>query len=307
MNINTSPNPLVEIMQKFSASDAVPAAKPNMPSDAQAKVHEQLHYSSTSRFQQPEFSALREGSVTMQRGDKGAMVAAVQDAFLSMGFWTGGTTDRKENGVYGSPDGAFGGKMQTAIKNFQDNRGLPQTGVMDKSTFAELERLAPAKGETIWSPSYAVNDKSFVPDNILPNGDRAKVVVDLSENRLFLFDKNNDVKQVFSVAVGRINQATGKPVTTTGYKKVDSKIGNPAWLGEQLYQKGDVFGPKLVGLGEYNPEKNHVKNAPYEIHGTSNENSIGEDASSGCIRMLNDAVEDLYPEMQKGDMVYFKD
>ena len=266
-----------------------------------------LAAASPSRFSSTDFESLRMGEASLHKGAKGVAVSELQDAFLSMGFWTGGTTDKKESGVYGSPDGDFGRKMETAVKNFQDNRGLPQTGVIDQKTFAELGRLAPAIGETLWSPSYAIKDATIVPSNLLPNGDRAKVVVDLSENRLFLYDKNNDIKQVFSVAVGKISEATGKSVTSVGYKQVDSMVGNPAWLGEQMYQKPDIFGPKLVGLGEYNTTTGHVKNAPFEIHGTNNENSIGEDASSGCVRMLNDAVKDVYSEMNKGDRVYFKE
>lgn len=293
-------DPIGQLIQKLNV--------PNVASPATGGGQQgPMTAATTQRFTSDAFQSLRLGESSMHKGAKGDAVAEVQEAFLAMGFWTGGTTDRKEDGVYGAPDGDFGNKMRTAVKNFQDNRGLPQTGVIDQQTFAEIERLAPAKGETIWSPSYAVKDETFVPSNLLPNGERAKVVVDLSENRLFLFNKDNKVKQVFSVAVGKINQATGKPVTTVGYKKVDSMLKNPSWLGEQLYNKGDIFGPKLVGLGEYNPETNRVKNAPYEIHGTNNENSIGDDASSGCVRMLNDAIEDLYPEMQKGDVLYFKD
>lgn len=291
-------DPLAQLSQKI---ELPVAAKPQKPQANESVA------ASPSRFNTTDFESLRMGESSLHKGAKGAAVAELQDAFLSMGFWTGGATDKKSNGVYGAPDGDFGRKMETAVKNFQDNRGLPQTGVIDQKTFAEIERVAPAKGETIWSPSYAVKDATIVPSNLLPNGERAKVVVDLSENRLFLYDKNNDVKQVFSVAVGKTNAATGKSVTAVGYKQVDSMVGNPAWLGEQMYQKPDIFGPKLVGLGEYNPVTKHVKNAPFEIHGTNNENSIGEDASSGCIRMLNEAVKDVYSEMNKGDRVYFKE
>lgn len=297
---NVGPDPIAQLIQKIqlptsAQAQTTPGAQP-APSAAPA-----------SRFSSTDFQSLRMGEASLHKGAKGTAVAELQDAFLSMGFWTGGTTDKKDNGVYGAPDGDFGRKMETAVKNFQDSRGLPQTGVIDQKTFAELERVAPAKGETIWSPSYAVKDATVVPSNLLPNGERAKVVVDLSENRLFLYDKNNDVKQVFSVAVGKISAATGKSITSVGYKQVDSMVGNPSWLGEQLYKVPDIFGPKLVGLGEYNPETGHVKNAPFEIHGTNNENSIGDDASSGCVRMLNEAVKDVYAEMKKGDRVYFKE
>lgn len=300
INKTVGSDPLLQLTQKIELPAAVKPQSSQTVEPASATA-------SSSRFSSTDFESLRMGEASLHKGAKGAAVSELQDAFLSMGFWTGGTTEKKANGVYGAPDGDFGRKMETAVKNFQDNRGLPQTGVIDQKTFAEIERLAPAKGETIWSPSYAVKDATVVPSNLLSNGDRAKVVVDLSENRLFLYDKNNEVKQVYSVAVGKISAATGKSITSVGYKQVDSMVGNPAWLGEQLYKIPDIFGPKLVGLGEYNPDTGRVKDAPFEIHGTNNENSIGDAASSGCVRMHNEAVKEVYAEMNKGDRVYFKE
>jgi lipoprotein-anchoring transpeptidase ErfK/SrfK len=41
----------------------------------------------------------------------------------------------------------------------------------------------------------------------------------------------------------------------------------------------------------------------YRIHGTNEPKSIGKAASSGCIRMLNADVEELYPFVKRGASV----
>ena len=41
----------------------------------------------------------------------------------------------------------------------------------------------------------------------------------------------------------------------------------------------------------------------YRIHGTTEPSSIGQSVSNGCIRMLNDHVEDLYERVSVGDRV----
>ncbi len=297
MNIKAN-DPIGQLIQ------SLPALKTGQQNE---KAVVQVPEKQNERFKGNDFDALRSGQMALSKGLNGSVVAEIQDAFLAMGFWTGGSFEEQENGVFGKPDGDFGPKMQSAVKNFQDNRGLAKTGQIDRATFAEIERLAPAKGSTVWSPSYAVNDKSFLPDNKLPNGERAKVMVDLSEKRLFLYGDDNKLQKVYSVAVGKINQATGKSITVAGYKQVDSMLKDPSWLGKDHYNNPDVYGPKLVGLGAYNPETGHVKNAPYELHGTNNQNSIGDNESSGCVRMHNEAIKEVYPEMKKGDRVYFRE
>ncbi len=50
----------------------------------------------------------------------------------------------------------------------------------------------------------------------------------------------------------------------------------------------------------------HIKNGKdtlYRIHGTTEPESIGKAVSSGCIRMLNQDVIDLYNRIPKGAKV----
>ncbi|MEN0087880.1 MAG: L,D-transpeptidase, partial [Pseudomonadota bacterium] len=42
----------------------------------------------------------------------------------------------------------------------------------------------------------------------------------------------------------------------------------------------------------------------YRIHGTTAPWSIGQSVSNGCIRMVNEHVEDLYTRVRVGSRVY---
>ena len=45
------------------------------------------------------------------------------------------------------------------------------------------------------------------------------------------------------------------------------------------------------------------KDTLYRIHGTTEPESIGKSVSSGCIRMLNEDVADLFEKVKIGTMV----
>ena len=47
----------------------------------------------------------------------------------------------------------------------------------------------------------------------------------------------------------------------------------------------------------------HGRDTLFRIHGTNEPNSIGNAASSGCIRMLNDEVSELYDNVRIGTKV----
>jgi hypothetical protein len=57
--------------------------------------------------------------------------------------------------------------------------------------------------------------------------------------------------------------------------------------------KNNPLGPRWIGLD--------VKG--FGIHGTNRPESIGKNASHGCIRMRNSDVEDLFARVQVGDRV----
>lgn len=257
------------------------------------------------RFNSEEFSNLKTGKEVLSKGSKGENVKNIKQTLIDLGFWTGGSIEENENGTYGNSTDIFDKKTQDAVKNFQDSRGLAKTGKIDSKTMEELIKVAPAKGETLWSPSYTKKSENVYPSNILPNNQKARIVVDLSQHRLFLFKENStELEKVYSIASGKIsNSKTGQTLTTPGIRIIDNKLNDPGWLGEKLWKDKTVFGTKLIGLGKYDLNTKRTYDIGTEIHGTNSPNSIGTNASHGCMRMLNTAVEDLYKKVKKGDIV----
>jgi lipoprotein-anchoring transpeptidase ErfK/SrfK len=128
------------------------------------------------------------------------------------------------------------------------------------------------------------------------------IVVDLSENRLYLYE---GLKPVRDYAV-----ATAAPgyETPVGTWKVVDKRENPTWYNPALDTWGAEL-PRVIPPGPGNPLGTRALylNAPgIRIHGTYNSPSIGTYASHGCIRMLISESEELFQLVGTGARVIIK-
>ncbi len=64
--------------------------------------------------------------------------------------------------------------------------------------------------------------------------------------------------------------------------------------------------PRWIGGGPGNPlgaRALYLGNTDYRIHGTNDPTSIGKHMSSGCIRLLNEDIIDLYSRVNVGTKV----
>src|SRR5262249_60314332 len=64
--------------------------------------------------------------------------------------------------------------------------------------------------------------------------------------------------------------------------------------------------PRMVAGGPGNPlgaRAMYIGGTEYRIHGTNDPTTIGKHVSSGCIRMTNDNVSDLYSRVTVGSKV----
>jgi lipoprotein-anchoring transpeptidase ErfK/SrfK len=95
-----------------------------------------------------------------------------------------------------------------------------------------------------------------------------------------------------------------------GDHKVTRKAEWPAWtpppqMIERERQKGKILPPYMEG-GPDNPlgaRALYLGDSLYRIHGTNQPWSIGQAVSSGCIRMRNEDVIDLYERVGVGTKV----
>lgn len=143
----------------------------------------------------------------------------------------------------------------------------------------------------------------IVADRIQPkvtDDDLGKtIVVDLSERRVRLFDGGTLEKQ-YRCAVG-----TPAHPTPRGKFEIVNKRFMPTWRNPGSAWAKSM--PAYIAPGPTNPLGTRALdlNAPsIRIHGTTKIGSIGTAASHGCMRMVRQDIEDLYPRVPVGTTVY---
>jgi lipoprotein-anchoring transpeptidase ErfK/SrfK len=125
------------------------------------------------------------------------------------------------------------------------------------------------------------------------------VVIDTPNRFLFLVQDNGTAL--------RYGIGVGKPgFTWAGEKKVSAKKEWPDWTPppEMLQRRPDL--PHFMAGGPENPlgaRAMYLGSSLYRIHGSNEPWTIGQAVSSGCIRMRNEDVIDLYDKVKVGTKV----
>jgi len=94
--------------------------------------------------------------------------------------------------------------------------------------------------------------------------------------------------------------------TWSGVQTVSSKTEWPDWIPPAEMLRRQPYLPRIVGGGPGNPlgaRALYLGATAYRIHGTNAPETIGHRVSSGCIRMLNQDVIDLYERSKVGATV----
>lgn len=92
----------------------------------------------------------------------------------------------------------------------------------------------------------------------------------------------------------------------SGVKSISRKAEWPDWTppAEMLQRRPDL--PRFMPGGPSNPlgaRALYLGSSLYRIHGTNEPYTIGQNVSSGCIRMMNEDVTDLYNRVHVGARV----
>jgi lipoprotein-anchoring transpeptidase ErfK/SrfK len=91
-----------------------------------------------------------------------------------------------------------------------------------------------------------------------------------------------------------------------GQHRVSSKAKWPDWRPPTEMRERKHELPEFMAGGPENPlgaRALYLGSSIYRIHGTNEPKSIGKAASSGCIRMLNDDVTELFAHVKLGAVV----
>ncbi len=94
--------------------------------------------------------------------------------------------------------------------------------------------------------------------------------------------------------------------TWSGVRTIERKTEWPDWLPPVDMLQRQPYLPRFMAGGPGNPlgaRAMYLSGTVYRIHGTNKPSSIGTHVSSGCIRLLNEDVIDLYGRTHIGTKV----
>lgn len=148
-------------------------------------------------------------------------------------------------------------------------------------------------------------DPIYLPQQVAYDGQEkpGTIIIDTTENFLYLVQDSGQAR--------RYGVGTGKPgFEWSGTHKVTAKRQWPDWrppseMVARERAKGRVL-PAMMEGGPENPlgaRALYLGSTLYRIHGTNQPWTIGGAVSSGCIRMRNEDVMDLYDRIPVGTRV----
>jgi lipoprotein-anchoring transpeptidase ErfK/SrfK len=122
------------------------------------------------------------------------------------------------------------------------------------------------------------------------------IIVDTPNTYLYLtLGQSKAIR--YGIGVGR------EGFTWSGTERVSRMKEWPDWLPPKEMIKRQPYLPRFMAGGETNPlgaRAMYLGNTQYRIHGTNQPSTIGTFVSSGCIRLTNEDVEDLYRRVTVG-------
>ena len=131
------------------------------------------------------------------------------------------------------------------------------------------------------------------------NEEPGTIIIDTNNKYLYLVEGNNRARR-YGIGVGRDGFGW------SGVVKVGRKAEWPGWTppSQMLLRRPDLPSHMDGGIG--NPlgaRAMYLGSSLFRIHGTNEPWTIGHNVSSGCIRMMNQDVIDLYNRVPVGTKV----
>lgn len=161
-----------------------------------------------------------------------------------------------------------------------------------------LAKLAKKFGTTV----ELIKASNNIRGSMIRIGDRLRVFsgtfslkIDKSDNLLDLYLNDRFFKR-YRVGTGEYNK------TPVGDFKISDRIAQPTWWRPD--GKAIPFGDPENELGTHWLS---LDIRGYGIHGTWEPDSIGKQASAGCVRLINEEIEELYSILPVGSLVTITD
>lgn len=150
-------------------------------------------------------------------------------------------------------------------------------------------------------PARREFDPKYLPQTVEYSGPErpGTIIIDTPNRFLFLVEGQGTARR-YGIGVGRPG------FSWAGVKQISAKREWPDWRppADMLKRRPDL--PTFMAGGPENPlgaRAMYLGSTLYRIHGSNEPWTIGSAVSSGCIRMRNDDVVDLYNRVKVGTRV----
>jgi lipoprotein-anchoring transpeptidase ErfK/SrfK len=172
--------------------------------------------------------------------------------------------------------------------------------------FAPLAPIqtAPAPAPTVQDD--AIENRADVPSrfrrqivNYQTNEPAGTIIIDTPNTYLYLVLGNGRAMR-YGIGVGRDG------FTWSGVQHITRRAEWPDWHPPAEMIARQPYLPRYMAGGPGNPmgaRALYLGNTIYRIHGTNAPHTIGQRVSSGCIRLTNEDVADLYSRVNVGTRV----
>ena len=125
------------------------------------------------------------------------------------------------------------------------------------------------------------------------------IIISTAERHLYLIEGNGRALR-YGIGVGRDG------FQWQGMVNITRKAEWPDWTPPPEMIARQPYLPRFMAGGQGNPlgaRAMYLGGTEYRIHGTNAPETIGQNVSSGCIRLVNEDVMDLYSRVNVGTKV----
>jgi len=249
-------------------------------------------------------AALSAGVVAASAAQEPLVIPGVSDAQIAAaasvrqaaqprgGAYGGGFIDYLLTGYSGGPTPAAERRPPAGAAPVA-SRALPDDGATRTAFLNPVAQPAPDQRDPM--------DSQFRRQEVAYDGTErpGTIIIDTPHKFLFLVEPDGRALR-YGIGVGRPG------FEWSGVKTVSRKAEWPGWTppAEMLLRRPEL--PEHMDGGPGNPlgaRALYLGSSMYRIHGTNEPETIGKNVSSGCIRMMNQDVIDLYGRVPVGTKV----
>jgi lipoprotein-anchoring transpeptidase ErfK/SrfK len=189
------------------------------------------------------------------------------------------------------------------IRKPSPHQALASSTPVYVSTPVHASALAPAAvpAPLVEPPKAADGPGAFVRQVVDYASHQTPGTVIIDTRNTFLYFVLNDTQAMrYGIGVGR------EGFTWSGEQTVARKTEWPDWRPPAEMLVRQPYLPRFMAGGPGNPlgaRAMYLGETEYRIHGTNKPDTIGKRVSSGCIRLTNEDVVDLYERVKVGAKV----